>query len=50
MKIKEISIIYIPSVPAIDPGTIPFTLIFLGPNSTAKALVKLSIPALAAPA
>lgn len=32
------------------PGAIPTTLIFLGPNSTARCLVRASIPALAVPA
>lgn len=35
-------------MPSIDPGTTAFTLIFLGPNSTANPLVNESIPALAA--
>lgn len=39
-----------PSDFSIAPGAIPTTLIFLGPNSTAKCLVKASIPALAVPA
>ena len=39
-----------PSVSSIGPGAIPITLMFLGPNSTAKCLVIASTAALAAPA
>ena len=38
-----------PSVPSIAPGTIPTTLTLLGPHSTARVLVMVSTPALAAP-
>ena len=39
-----------PSVYPIAPGANPTTLIFFGPNSTAKCLVNASTPALAVPA